>query len=121
MPIARHSHSVDFKIRAVFEAGGSQRAMKEVAAKLGVRPTQLGHWKKQAADVLETHWPNSPKISWKSKHAEKEFQEMERLVGKMALELEYYKKNWVARDRGAQSHGGERPSPFQRSRAARTT
>jgi hypothetical protein len=35
---------------------------------------------------------NSPKTSGKSNRAEKEFQEMERLVGKMAFELEYYKK-----------------------------
>ncbi|MDR2199378.1 MAG: transposase [Deltaproteobacteria bacterium] len=92
MPTVRRSHSIDFKIKAVFEAGGSQRALKEVAARLGVHPTQLSHWKKQATDVLETHWPNSPKTSGKSNRTEKEFQEMERLVGKMAFELEYYKK-----------------------------
>jgi transposase-like protein len=81
--------------------------MKEVAARLGVHPPQFSHWKKQAADVLETHWPNSPKTSGKSNCTEKEFQEMERLIRKMALELEYYKKNWVAMDRIAQSHVGE--------------
>jgi putative transposase len=85
----RHSHSVNIKNKAVFEDGSSQCAMKEVAARLGVHPTQLSRWKKQATDVLETHWPNSPKISGKSNRTEKEFKEMERLVGKMAFELEY--------------------------------
>jgi transposase len=56
----RHSHSVNFKIKAVFEAGSSQCTMKEVAARLGVHPTQLSHWKKQATDVLETHLAKFP-------------------------------------------------------------
>ncbi|MDR2198454.1 MAG: transposase [Deltaproteobacteria bacterium] len=107
MPTVRHSHSVNFKIRAVFEAGSSQCTMKEVAARLGVHPTQLSHWKKQATDVLETHWPIPRKPAGKATAPRKSSRKWKGWLVRWLSNLSTIKKNWVARDRGAQSHGGE--------------
>ena len=52
--MTRKQHSAQFKAKVVVEAIRCARPVNELAARFGVHPVQIAHWKKQALEGLPT-------------------------------------------------------------------
>ena len=50
--MTRKQHSAQFKAKVVVEAIRGVRPVNEMAARFGVHPVQIAHWKKQALEGL---------------------------------------------------------------------
>jgi transposase len=50
----RKYHSPDFRAKVAFEPTGEKMTMAELSKKYGVRPTQIGTWKRTAIDTMRT-------------------------------------------------------------------
>jgi transposase-like protein len=91
--IKKH-HSIEFKSKVTMEALSGRHTLAELSSKYGIHPTEISRWKKHATENFGQLFSKSF-IEKQSTHTEKEFNDMRLLIGKMALKLEDYKKNWV--------------------------
>jgi len=48
----RKHHSAEFKVKVAIEAIKGTKTVNELAGELGVHPTQITQWKKQALEAL---------------------------------------------------------------------
>jgi putative transposase len=90
MGAMRKRYSAEFKAKAALEAIKGQRLCNEIASDLGVHPTMLAQWKKQAADGL-------PEVFATGRSGTERSQEelVERLyqqIGQLKVELDWLKK-----------------------------
>ena len=84
----RRKFTAEFKAQVVVEILSGQRNAAEVCREYGLKPSVLSSWK---ATLLE----NAPRLFENGSHATQEqarIAELERLTGRLTLELEIVKK-----------------------------
>ena len=84
----RRSFSAEFKARAVLEVLTGQKTAAQVCRELQLKPDLLSHWKAE----FVTHASSVFAGDEREQQAERRIAELERLVGRLALELEIAKK-----------------------------
>lgn len=98
----RRQFSADFKAQVVLEVLSGRKSAAAVCREYNLKPTLLANWKKSfvagAPKLFERGTVADP--------AEVRIEELERLVGKLTLELEVAKKAFKLLEVG--SHGNER-------------
>ena len=88
MARTRRNFSAEFKAKVVLEIISGSQSAAEVCREYSLKPDLVSHWKNQfvanAAQVFESVVEVDPKQA--------RIQELERLAGKLSLELEVAKK-----------------------------
>lgn len=91
MPRTRRNFSAEFKAKIVLEIISGSKSAAEVCREYQLKPDLVSHWKNQflakAAQVFENGAEIDPQQA--------RIQELERLAGKLSLELEIAKKAWM--------------------------
>jgi putative transposase len=86
----RKQYSTEFKTKAAIEALKGLKTVNELASELGVHPSQIALWKKQALDVLpeafSTHRGPAPKKQ------EDLTAQLYQQIGQLKVELDWVKK-----------------------------
>ena len=90
MGTIRKRYSAEFKARAALEALKGQRLCNEIASDLGIHPTMLAQWKKQAVDGLPEVFANGHADADKA-HAAL-IQQLYEQIGQQKVELDWLKK-----------------------------
>jgi transposase-like protein len=84
----RRKYDPEFKVRVVLEIISGQKGLVQASREYGIKDTVLSRWKQEflerAAQVFE-----EPKAA---DHAEERIVELERMVGKLTMQLEMAKK-----------------------------
>jgi transposase-like protein len=85
---ARRNFSADFKAKVVLELISGEKGLAEASREYGIKDTVLSHWKREfitkAAQLFE-----QPK---EVQEKEVRIAELERMVGKLTMQLELSKK-----------------------------
>ena len=88
MPRTRRTFIAEFKAKVVLEIISGSKSAAEICREYNLKPDLLSHWKNQflakAAQVFENGAEVDPQQA--------RIQELERLAGKLSLELEIAKK-----------------------------
>ena len=88
MPRTRRNFTAEFKAKVVLEIISGSRSAAEVCREYNLKPDLISHWKNQflanAAQVFENKSEMDPQQA--------RVHELERLAGKLSLELEIAKK-----------------------------
>ena len=88
MPRTRRNFSAEFKAKVVLEIISGSKSAAEICREYNLKPDLVWHWKNQflskAAQVFENGAEVDPQQA--------RIQELERLAGKLSLELEIAKK-----------------------------
>lgn len=88
MPRTRRKFTAEFKVKVVLEIIAGSKSVGEVCREYSLKPDLVSHWKAQflanAAQVFENGAVEDPQQT--------RIQELERLAGKLSLELEVAKK-----------------------------
>ena len=90
MGTLRKRYSAEFKARAALEALKGQRLCNEIATDLGVHPTMLAQWKRQAADGLPELFATGRSHGDKAQAAL--IQQLYEQIGQQKVELDWLKK-----------------------------
>jgi transposase-like protein len=88
--MTRKQHSAQFKTKVVVEAIRGVRPVNELAARFGVHPVQITHWKKQALECLPAIMTS--RRGGNGKGEESLQQELYEQIGRLKMELEWLKK-----------------------------
>ena len=83
-------HSAQFKAKVVMEAIRGVRPVNELAARFGVHPVQIAHWKRQALEGLPGIFASRRESNGRSEAALQE--ELYGQIGRLKMELEWLKK-----------------------------
>jgi putative transposase len=86
----RKHHSAEFKVKVAIEAIKGTKTVNELAGELGVHPTQITQWKKQALEALPDAF--SSRKSQVSKGQEALTAELYQQIGQLKVELDWLKK-----------------------------
>ena len=101
MSRTRRSFSAEFKAKVVLEIISGSKSAAEVCREYQVKPDLVSHWKNQfmskAAQVFESGAELDPQQA--------RIQELERLAGKLSLELEIAKKALTLLPRAKKQNG----------------
>lgn len=84
----RRVFTPEFKVRVVLEVITQQKSLAQASREYGVRDTVISRWKQEFVE-------RSPQVFERGKDRDKRDQriaELERLVGRLAMELEISKK-----------------------------
>ena len=90
MGMTRKRYSAEFKAKAALQALKGQRLCNEIASDLGVHPTMLAHWKKQASDGLTEVFSSGR--SARDKSQEELLDRLYQQIGQLKVELDWLKK-----------------------------
>jgi transposase-like protein len=88
--MTRKQHSAQFKTKVVVEAIRGVRPVNELAARFGVHPVQIAHWKKQALEGLPAIMTSRRGGNGKGEESLQE--ELYEQIGRLKMELEWLKK-----------------------------
>jgi transposase-like protein len=88
--MTRKQHSAQFKAKVVVEAIRGVRPVNEMAARFGVHPVQIAHWKKQALEGLPGIFARRRGANGKGEETLQE--ELYQQIGRLKMELEWLKK-----------------------------
>ena len=78
-----------FKMQVALEAAKDEKQIKEIAREFGIHPKQVGDWRDRLlASSHQIFAMKSPKKALQ----EHENEELKKLIGKQALEIEWLKK-----------------------------
>jgi putative transposase len=86
----RKQYSAEFKTKAALEAIKGLRTVNEIASDLGVHPSQIALWKKQALDALPEAF--SGQRGNHSKAQEDLTAQLYQQIGQLKVELDWLKK-----------------------------
>lgn len=87
----RKQHSAEFKAKVVIEAMKGLKTVNEIASDMGVHPTQVTQWKKQALEALPDVF--SSRRGQVQKAQEGLTGELYQQIGQLKVELDWLKKN----------------------------
>jgi putative transposase len=88
--MTRRQHSGQFKARVVVEAIRGVRPVNELAARFGVHPVQIAHWRKQALEGLPGILGS--RRGSNGKGSEGLQAELYEQIGRLQVELAWFKK-----------------------------
>lgn len=89
----RKQHSAEFKSKVVVEAIKGLKTVNEIASEMGVHPTQVTQWKKQALESLPDVF--SSRRGQSQKEQEDLTGTLYQQIGQLKVELDWLKKNQV--------------------------
>src|SRR5271165_1210917 len=90
MPRTRKSHPPSLKAKVAVEAIKAHKTAAQIAQMLGVHPTQVGGWKKQALAGLPDIFGNGREQMRQQADADKD--ELYKQIGQLKVELDFLKK-----------------------------
>ena len=98
----RKQYSAEFKTRVVLELLTAQKGLMQASREYGIKDTILSRWKQE---FLERAPQLFGKEQVDNREAEVKLAELERMVGKLTLELDVAKKalgysNWIGKPSG---------------------
>lgn len=88
--MTRKQYSAQFKARVVVEAIRGGRPVNELAARFGVHPVQIAHWKKQALEGIPGIFTDRRGRQGRGEEALSD--ELYQQIGRLKMELEWLKK-----------------------------
>jgi putative transposase len=88
--MTRKQYSAQFKAKVVVEAIRGVRPVNELAARFGVHPVQIAHWKKQALEGIPGIFNDRRGSQGRSEEALSG--ELYQQIGRLKMELEWLKK-----------------------------
>jgi putative transposase len=86
----RKQHSAEFKSKVVVEAIKGLKTVNEIASEMGVHPTQVTQWKKQALESLPDVF--SSRRGQSQKEQEDLTGTLYQQIGQLKVELDWVKK-----------------------------
>jgi len=86
----RKQHSAEFKSKVVVEAIKGLKTVNEIASEMGVHPTQVTQWKKQALESLPDVF--SSRRGQSQKEQEDLTGTLYQQIGQLKVELDWLKK-----------------------------
>jgi putative transposase len=86
----RKQYSAEFKTKAALEAIKGLRTVNEIASDLGVHPSQIALWKKQALDAIPEAF--SSHRGQNQKTQEDLTAQLYQQIGQLKVELDWLKK-----------------------------
>jgi len=87
--MTRKQYSAQFKAKVVVEAIRGVRPVNELAARFGVHPVQIAHWKKQALEGIPAIFTDRRGSQGRGEEALSE--ELYQQIGRLKMELEWLK------------------------------
>ena len=87
--MTRKQYSSQFKAKVVVEAIRGVRPVNELAARFGVRPVQIAHWKKQALAGIPGIFTD--RRGNQSRGEESLTEELYEQIGRLKMDLEWQK------------------------------
>jgi putative transposase len=87
----RKKHSPEFKFKVALEAASGQYTLSELASKHGVHTTEISRWRKYLHEIGPSFFNKNlqDKATW---NKERDYQEMQLLLGKQTIMIEQLKK-----------------------------
>ncbi len=89
----RKHYSNEFKIRAVLQLLKEDRTASQVASELEVHPVQLSQWKKSFMEHAQSAFDRRKKAS---KSSETPASQLYEEIGRMKMELAWFKKKLMS-------------------------
>lgn len=102
MPKRKH-YTAEFKTRVVLELLTAQKGLMQASREYGIKDTILSRWKQEFLERAPQLFINGEQTD--SHEADHRIAELERMVGKLTLELDLTKKalgysNWIGKTSG---------------------
>ena len=102
MPKRKH-YTAEFKTRVVLELLTAQKGLMQASRDYGIKDTILSRWKQEFVERAPQLF--SGEVTETDHQAELRIAELERMVGKLTLELDLAKKalgysNWIGKTNG---------------------
>jgi putative transposase len=88
----RKRYSATFKADAVKELLKEEKTINQLAAELGVHPTQLKEWKKTALQGLPELFTREGKAGEQAKAHEQQVNELYKEIGRLTTQVSWLKK-----------------------------
>jgi transposase-like protein len=88
----RKHYSATFKAEAVRELMKEEKTISQLAAEIGVHPTQLKEWKKIAVTGLPELFSRVGKASEQGKEYEQQVNELYSEIGRLTTQVSWLKK-----------------------------
>jgi transposase-like protein len=86
----RKHHSPEFKYKAVMEVLKGEKTANQIASELGVHPVALSEWKRQFIEQAPQLFARHKQT--KNVAIEKEKAELYEQIGRLKMEVEWFKK-----------------------------
>lgn len=98
----RKHYTAEFKTRVVLELLSGQKGLMQASREYGIKDTILSRWKQEFMERAPQLFGKEPVDN---REAEARIAELERMVGKLTLELDIAKKalgysNWIGKTNG---------------------
>lgn len=98
----RKKYTAEFKTRVVLEILTAQKGLLQASRDYGIKDTILSRWKQEFLERAPQLFESEQVVE---RQAEMRIAELERMVGKLTLELDTAKKvlgysNWIGRAKG---------------------
>jgi len=102
MPKRKH-YSAEFKTRVVLELLSGQKGLLQASREYGIKDTILSRWKQEFLERAPQLFGKEQQVD--NREAEVRIAELERMVGKLTIELDLAKKalgysNWIGKPNG---------------------
>jgi len=102
MPKRKH-YTAEFKTRVVLELLSGQKGLLQASREYGIKDTILSRWKQEFLERAPQLFGKEQQVD--NREAEVRIAELERMVGKLTIELDLAKKalgysNWIGKPNG---------------------
>ena len=82
----------EFKRKVAIEALKERETINEIASRYGVHPVQVSQWKRELEQGANSMFTTSSQTERQLKILQEQKANLEQLIGKQAIELEWLKK-----------------------------
>ena len=82
----------EFKRKVAIEALKERETINEIASRYGVHPVQVSQWKRELEQGANSMFTTSSQTERQLKVLQEQKANLEQLIGKQAIELEWLKK-----------------------------
>lgn len=82
----------EFKRKVAIEALRERETINEIASRYGVHPVQVSQWKRELEEGSSSVFATDEKVRRELKTLKEEKTDLQQLIGKQAIELEWLKK-----------------------------
>ena len=92
MTSKRKRYSADFKAKVALEALRGELTTAQLARKLGIHPTMVGEWKRQAMEGLTAVFADRSVAQEAAKSFEAEIEKLHAKIGQLVVERDFLAK-----------------------------